>query len=58
MKTLMLPPARLARETYDAMLMQCERLKAAIRLHFEEHGIVALAFPATRMPPSSCGQQL
>jgi indoleacetamide hydrolase len=56
MKALMLPPARPARETYDAMLVQRERLKAAIRLYFEEHGIAALAFPATRMPPLKIGE--
>ena len=51
MKRVLLPPGRPARETYDAMLVQRERLKAAIQLYFEEHGIAALAFPTTRMPP-------
>jgi indoleacetamide hydrolase len=56
MKALIVPPGRPARETYDAMLVQRERLKAAIRLYFEEHRIAALAFPATRMPPHKIGE--
>jgi len=58
MKAAVLPPGRPERETYEAMLAQRERLKTAIRLYFEEHGIAALAFPATRMPPPKIGEEI
>jgi hypothetical protein len=41
MKAVALPPARPTRETYEMVLVQRERLKAAIRLYFEEHGLGA-----------------
>ena len=58
MKAAVLPPGRPERETCQAMLAQRERLKTAIRLYFEEHGIAALAFPATRMPPPKIGEEI
>ena len=57
MKAAVVPPGRPARETYEAMLAQRDRLKTAIRMYFEEHGIVALAFPATRIPPPKIGEE-
>jgi Asp-tRNA(Asn)/Glu-tRNA(Gln) amidotransferase A subunit family amidase len=58
MKAAVMPPARPAREDYETMLAQRERLKTAIRRYFEEHGIAALAFPATRMPPPKIGEEI
>jgi mandelamide amidase len=58
MKAAVMPPARPAREVYETMLAQRERLKTAIRRYFEEHGIAALAFPATRMPPPKIGEEI
>jgi len=55
MKATVLPPARPERETYEKMLAERERLKAAIRLYFAEHGIVALAFPPILIPPPRNG---
>jgi indoleacetamide hydrolase len=57
MKAVVMPPGRPARETYEAMLAQRDRPKMAIRMYFEEHGIVALAFPATRMPSPKIGEE-
>jgi indoleacetamide hydrolase len=57
MKATALPPARPARETYETMLAQRERLKTVIRLYFEEHGIAALAFPPTLIPPPKIGEE-
>jgi mandelamide amidase len=57
MKATVLPPARPERETYEKMLAERERLKAAIRLYFAEHGIVALAFPPILIPPPRIGEE-
>jgi indoleacetamide hydrolase len=45
------------RETYETMLGQRERLRTAIRLYFEQHGIDALAFPVTRVPSVKIGEE-
>jgi mandelamide amidase len=57
MKAVVLPPARPTRETYEMVLAQRERLKAAIRMYFEEHGLAALAFPPTRLPAPKIGEE-
>jgi indoleacetamide hydrolase len=55
-RSVVFPPGRPSRESYEAMLLQRERLKAALRMHFEEHGLSALAFPAARIPPAKTGE--
>jgi mandelamide amidase len=50
-------PSASAGPGYDKILAQRERLKAAIRAFFEEHGIVALAFPAIRIQPPKIGER-
>ncbi len=55
LKAAVMPPGRPTREAYETMLGQRERLKTAIRRYFEENGILALAFPATRTPPPKIG---
>ncbi len=57
LKAAAMPPGRPTREAYEAMLGQRERLKTAIRRYFEENGILALAFPATRIPPPKIGEE-
>jgi indoleacetamide hydrolase len=56
MKTNAFRPGRPSPETYEAMLLQRERLKNALRMHFEQHGLSALAFPAVRIPPAKIGE--
>jgi indoleacetamide hydrolase len=56
MKTNAFPPGRPSPETYESMLLQRERLKNALRMHFEQHGLSALAFPAARIPPAKIGE--
>jgi Asp-tRNA(Asn)/Glu-tRNA(Gln) amidotransferase A subunit family amidase len=55
-KAVAVPPGRPSRESYEAMLVQRERLKAVLRMYFEEHGLSALAFPAARIPPAKIGE--
>jgi mandelamide amidase len=57
MKAFVLPPGRPARETYEMMLAQREQLKMAIRRHFEEYGLAALAFPPTLIPAPKIGEE-
>jgi indoleacetamide hydrolase len=57
MKRLVLPPARPTRETYEKMLAQREQLKTTILRYFEENGIAALTFPATRIPAPKIGEE-
>jgi indoleacetamide hydrolase len=56
MKRFAIPPGRPSRESYEAMLLQRDRLKAALRMYFEEHGLAALAFPVARIPPAKIGE--
>jgi indoleacetamide hydrolase len=55
LKAAAMPPGRPTREAYETMLGERERVKTAIRRYFEENGILALAFPATRIPPPKIG---
>ncbi len=52
-----LPPNRPANETYVDMLRQREGIKSSIRSHFDQHNIVAMAFPATAALPPFIGQE-
>lgn len=52
-----LPPNRPTNDAYVDMLRQREGIKASIRSHFEQHGIVAMAFPATAALPPFIGQE-
>jgi indoleacetamide hydrolase len=56
MRAVAVSPGRPSRESYEAMLLQREQLKAALRMYFEEHGLSALAFPAARIPPAKIGE--
>ena len=58
MKAFALPPNRPTKEIYDAMLTQRDRLKEAIRRHFDEQGIVALALPTIMIPPPKIGEEV
>jgi indoleacetamide hydrolase len=58
LKAVSLPPARPSPETHEMMLAQREALIAAIHRYFEEHGIVALAFPPTRLPAPRIGEDV
>jgi indoleacetamide hydrolase len=55
-KAVAVPPGRPSRESYEAMLLQRERLNAALRMYFKEHGLSALAFPAARIPAAKIGE--
>jgi mandelamide amidase len=39
------------KEVYDAMVVQRQKIRDAIRAHFENENIVALAFPPAMIPP-------
>ncbi len=56
-KGVALPPNRPSREVYDEMLIKREQLKDAISHHFEEQGIIALAFPAISALPPRIGEE-
>ncbi len=56
-KGVALPPNRPSRDVYDEMLVKREQLKNAISHHFEEQGIVALAFPAITALPPKIGEE-
>lgn len=52
-----LPPNRPTHETYVDMLRQREGIKSSIPSHFDQHNIVAMAFPATAALPPFIGQE-
>ena len=55
--TYAMPPNRPARDAYDSALLQRQRMRDEIRCHFEQHGIVALAFPPTMIPAPQIGEE-
>ncbi|MFM0502120.1 amidase family protein [Paraburkholderia caffeinilytica] len=52
-----LPPNRPTHDTYVEMLKQRKGIESSIRGHFEQHGIVTMAFPATAALPPFIGQE-
>jgi mandelamide amidase len=52
-----LPPNRPTQDVYQSALTQRHQLREQIRRHFEQHGIVALAFPPIMIPPPLIGEE-
>jgi indoleacetamide hydrolase len=52
-----LPPNRPSRDAYESALVQKQRMREEIRRHFEQHGIVALAFPPIMIPAPQIGEE-
>jgi Asp-tRNA(Asn)/Glu-tRNA(Gln) amidotransferase A subunit family amidase len=48
------PPTQ---DTYRSALAQRQRIREEIRRYFEQHGIVALAFPPILIPPPKIGEE-
>ena len=57
LKTLALPPNRPAQDAYQSALVQRQRIREEIRRYYEQHGIVALAFPPIMVPPPQIGEE-
>ncbi len=55
LKELFAAPAP-SKEVYDAMVAQRQKTREAIRAHFDNENIVALAFPPTMIPPEKIGE--
>jgi len=55
--TYAMPPNRPARDAYESALLQRQRMRDEIRCHFEQHGIVALAFPPIMIPAPQIGEE-
>jgi Asp-tRNA(Asn)/Glu-tRNA(Gln) amidotransferase A subunit family amidase len=52
-----LPPNRPATDAYESAMAKRQRVREEIRRHFEQHGIVALAFPPIMVPPPQIGEE-
>jgi indoleacetamide hydrolase len=50
-------PNRPSRDAYESALLQRQRMREEIRSHFEQHGIVALAFPPIMTPAPQIGEE-
>ena len=55
--TYAVPPNRPSRDAYESALLQRQRMREEIRHHFEQHGIVALAFPPIMIPAPQIGEE-
>jgi Asp-tRNA(Asn)/Glu-tRNA(Gln) amidotransferase A subunit family amidase len=55
--TYAMPPNRPARDAYESALLQRQRMREEIRRHFEQHGIIALAFPPIMIPAPQIGEE-
>lgn len=56
-KGVALPPNRPPKEAFDAMVIKREEFKKAVRQHFAEQKIVAMAFPAIAALPANIGEE-
>ena len=52
-----LPPNRPSRDAYESALAQRQRMREETRRHFEQHGILALAFPPIMIPAPLIGEE-
>jgi mandelamide amidase len=52
-----MPPNRPSRDAYESALLQRQRMREEIRCHFEQHHIVALAFPPIMIPAPQIGEE-
>jgi len=52
-----LPPNRPSRDAYESALAQRQRMREETRRHFEQHGILALAFPPIMIPAPRIGEE-
>jgi indoleacetamide hydrolase len=58
MKSLAVSPNRPSADDYEAMLAKREQLEEALRQHFEETDIAALAFPTIMCRPPRIGEEV
>jgi mandelamide amidase len=56
LKAFALPPNRPTQDAYEAALIQRQEIRDEIRRYFEQHGLIALAFPPILAPPPKIGQ--
>jgi mandelamide amidase len=56
-KQTALPPGRPAQAAYTSMLVERERIQAAIRDYFVRHDLTAIAFPPVLTPPPKIGER-
>lgn len=52
-----LPPNRPTQDSYELALTQRQQIRAGIRRYFEDHGLIALAFPPILVPPPRIGEE-
>jgi len=56
-KAEVLPPNRPTQAAYEAALTQRQLIREEIRRYFEQHGLIALAFPPIMVPPPRIGEE-
>jgi Asp-tRNA(Asn)/Glu-tRNA(Gln) amidotransferase A subunit family amidase len=57
-KARALPPNRPTQDAYESALTQRQRIREEIRRYFEQHGLIALAFPPILVPPPQIGEEV
>jgi indoleacetamide hydrolase len=56
-KAYALPPNRPTQDAYESALAQRQQIRTEIRQYFEQHGLIALAFPPIMVPPPRIGEE-
>ena len=57
LKAYALPPNRPTQAAYESALIQRLQIREEIRGYFQQHGLIALAFPPVMVPPPKIGQE-